>query len=185
MAKKGFEPLFWGTGTENMGGWQNRIVFYPAHLMKAVPLLPAPSDALSNEELVTAPGAFEFKDPTDKPMPIYATDQTVKYDAENQGETDGQSFKNTGEFFYPGIGADAAGFARRVNNVPGYLLLISPEGGQYMVGQPGLPCTIKPSFSGGQARADRRGYKYTFQSDCYAPLIKLESPIDVEALFNQ
>lgn len=182
-APLGFAPLFSGCGIENMAGWQNRLAFIPECHVKTIPLLP--KDIVKDEDLVTASGAFEFKDAEGKPMYIYATDKTVKYTAENQGETDGQSFKLSGEFFYPGTAAKAAAFARKVNNTPGYLILISPEGEQFLVGQPGLPCTIKPSFDGGQARADRRGFKFTYEADSYTPLIKLGTPIDFEALLDE
>lgn len=176
----GFAPLFAPCGIENMGGWQNQVAFVPGCHAKAVPLLP--KEIAKDEDLVTAAGAFEYKDAAGKPMYIYATDKTVKYSAENQGETDGQSFKISGEFFHPGTKVEAAAFARKVNNTPGYLILISPEGEQFMVGQPGLPCTIKPSFDGGQARSDRRGFKFSFEADSYCPYVKLGTPIDFETL---
>lgn len=162
-------------GSENMGGWQNRILFYPAHWMKEIPTLI--KDAQTIEELALADGAFEFIDPANKPIAIYATPRTVGMKADNQGETDGQSFHITGEFFHPNVKTEVGGFSRLVNNTPGYMVVFSPEGDQFIIGQIGLPVTIKPSFDGGTAPADRRGTAYSFENDSYAPYIKLKTPI--------
>jgi len=176
----GFSPLKWETGSENMGGFKNRLLFIPAASVTAAPDLPTTIAAA--EDLVTAEGSFTFSTEGDKPIFIYATDKTVKLDAENQGEVDGQSFVQKGEFFHPGSKADVAAFARKVNNTPGYLILEGPDGTQYMVGTPGLPCTIKPAFNGGAARSDRKGFMFTFEADSFCPFVILGTPIDFDAL---
>jgi hypothetical protein len=176
----GFSPLKWETGAENMGGYKNRVLFIPASAVTSVPILP--DKATSAEELITAEGAFTFKESGDKPMFIYATDKTVKLDAENQGETDGQSFVQKAEFFHPGSKAEVAAFSRSVNNTPGYLIVEDPNGTQYLIGAPGLPCTIKPAFSGGAARTDRKGFQFTCEADSFAPFVVLGTPIDMDAL---
>jgi hypothetical protein len=176
----GFAPLKWAAGSENMGGFKNRLLFIPAASVTAAPDLPTTIAAA--EDLVTAEGSFTFSSEGDKPIFIYATDKTVKLDAENQGEVDGQSFVQKGEFFHPGSKADVAAFARKVNNTPGYLILEGPDGTQYMVGTPGLPCTIKPAFNGGAARSDRKGFLFTFEADSFCPFVILGTPIDFDAL---
>ncbi len=178
-----YKSILHTPGTENMGGFQNRLLCYPAHEVTSVPTLPEKPATV--EELAIAEGTFEFKDKDGEPIAIYATDKTVGMKAENQGETDGQSFNVTGEFFHPGNKTEVAGFARMVNNTPCYLVLISPEGEQFIVGQPGLPCNIKASYDAGTARSDRRGFPFTFEADSLAPLIKLKTPIDVEPYFNK
>ncbi len=178
----GFGPLKWPCGSENMGGYKNRLLFIPACSVTATPELTDPVTTVA--DLVTATGAFTFKESGDKPLFIYATDKTVKMDAENQGETDGQSFRQFGEFFHPGSKVENAAFARKVNNTAGYLILEDPDGTQYMVGSPGLPCTIKPAFTGGAARTDRKGFMYTFEADSFCPLIILGTPIDMDAIEN-
>jgi hypothetical protein len=163
-----------------MGGWQNQLAFIPECDVTDIPELP--KSPTTDLDLVTAAGAFVFKSADGKPTYIYATDKTVQYKADNQGEIDGQSFTITGQFFFPGTKIEVAAFSRKVNNTAGYLVLISPEGEQFMVGQKGLPCSIKPAFDGGMARADRRGFLFTFSADSYAPFVKLGTPIDFEAL---
>jgi len=178
----GFSPLKWAAGTENMGGYKNRLLFIPAGSVSAVPELP---DVIAASlDLVTAAGAFTFTDPLDKPIFIYATDKTVQYDAENQGEADGQSFRQFGQFIHPGAKAEVSAFARKVNNTPGYIILEDPAGVQYMVGSKGMPCTLKPSFAGGAARTDKKGSTFTFEADSFAPFVILGTPIDIDALEN-
>lgn len=180
----GFGPLNWPCGSENMGGYKNRLLFIPACAVSAVPELPEIDDTSTPADLVTAIGSFVFKDAESKPMFIYATDKTVQLDAENQGETDGQSFRQFGQFFHPGSKAENGAFARKVNNTPGYLIIEDPNGVQYMVGSKGLPCTIKPAFAGGTARTDRRGTTYTFEADSFCPYIILGTPIDFDEIEN-
>lgn len=180
----GFGPLKWDCGSENMGGYKNRLLFIPSCLVSAAPELPDPSTITTASDLVTASGAFTFKDTADTPIFIYATDKTVQLQAENQGETDGQSFRQFGEFMHPGSKVEAAAFAREVNNTPGYLVLEDPNGVQYLVGSPGLPCSIKPSFTGGAARTDRKGFQFTFEADSFCPFVVLGTPIDMDALEN-
>lgn len=177
-----YTSILHNTGGENMGGFQNRLLFYPNHLIKKQPTLIA--NPTTTEELALAEGSYEFKEENGQPVAIYATDKTVGMKAENQGELDGQSFKITGEFFHPGTKTEVAGMSRLVNNCPGTLILISPEGEQFIVGQPGLPVYIKPSFDGGTARADRRGTSFTFECDSYVPYTKLKTPIDFDQYFN-
>lgn len=180
----GFGPLNWPCGTENMGGYKNRLLFIPACSVSAVPELPAIDATSTAANLVTAEGAFTFKDTADTPILIYATDKTVQLDAENQGEIDGQSFRQFGQFIHPGSKPEAAAFSRKVNNTPGYLIVEDPNGVQYMVGSKGLPCTIKPAFAGGAARTDRRAFTFTFEADSFCPFIILGTPIDIDAIEN-
>lgn len=176
----GFAPLDWPCGSENMGGYQNRVLFIPACAVSATPVLPSVVAAAA--DLITAEGAFTFIDEGGKPILIYATDKTVKLESENQGETDGQSFRQFGEFFHPGSKVEAAAFARKVNNTAGYLIITDANGTQFMVGAPGLHCSIKPSFSGGGERTDRKGFLFTFEADSFAPFVVLGTPIDFDEL---
>ena len=174
------DPLTWPDGSDNMAGYKAFVLFIPLASVSAVPKLP--SVIVADADGVTAAGAFVFKSVGDKPKFIQCTDKTVKYDAANQGEIEGQSFAQTGEFFRAGSKMEYAAFCRQVNNVPGYLVLEDMEGKQIMVGQPHLPCHIKPAYDGGMARADRRGFKFTFSADSVAPVIYLGTPIDIDAL---
>lgn len=180
MVGPGFAAMNWPTGRNNMGGFKDNVLFIPATTVSATPVLPA--DPQNNDELVTAAGTFTFKEAGDKPIYIYCTRNTVKYSAPTQGEDDGVSFAPAGEFFFPGNMKEMHAFNALVKNTPGYLVLEDTDGNQIMVGQPGLPVSIKPSFEGGQAKADRRGTKYEFACDSNYSAIFLASPIDFQTL---
>ncbi|MGL4860584.1 MAG: hypothetical protein ACRC5A_12805 [Enterobacteriaceae bacterium] len=179
----GKSPLLWD-GSENMGGFKNRVAFIPAADVSVVPALPLPADIAADADLVTAKGAFTFRTSGQKPKYIYATDKTIGFKSESQGEIDGQSFKQSGDFFFPGNKVAAAAFARYVNNTPGYLILEDPAGVQILVGQEGLPVRIKPSLDLGKAPSDRRGFTFAFEADSIAPMVVMGTPIDFEALLT-
>ena len=184
MGKVSLNPITYPCGTDNMGGYKAYVLFIPACAVSAVPELPAITDQSTDANYVTAAGTFTFNTEGDQPKFIACTDKTVKYGAENQGELEGQSFVQSGEFFRAGSKVEADAFARQVNNTPGYVVIEDMDGKQILVGQPGLLANIKPSYDGGMARADRRGYKFTFEADSISPKIYLATPIDVDAILN-
>ena len=173
-----FAALNWQGGQNNMGGFKNYVVFYPAHLCKTVPQLP--EDIAGDTDYVEAVGAFSM-DATETPVFIYATDETVKYTAEAVGEVDGISYEQKGEFFFPGNKKEAHAFATRIKNLKGYLVIEDSDGNQQLVGAPGLEATIKPSFDGGQKRADRRGFKFEFSAPSNQTAVFLATKLEIDA----
>jgi len=151
-------------------------------MVTTTPLLPNPQ--VTNADYVTAAGAFVFLD-AKKPLYIECTKDTVKYSAPNQGELEGQSFAPAGEFYRAGDKVEYAALARKYNNTPGYLILENMDGKQIMVGQPGLPCSLKFEYDGGQKAADRRGLKVSFAADSVAPVIYLATKINIEDLLAE
>lgn len=178
----GFANLTWPAGSENMGGYKNRLLFIPASAVSAVPQLPPKDEITEADELVTASGAFTFKESGDKPIFIYATRNTVNYTAPPQGETDGKSFLQTLEWIHPGSKAAVGAFSRLVNNTPGYLIFEDVEGVQFMVGQDGVPATISSDFAGGAAPTDRKGFTFTAEADSLCPFVILGTPIDMSEI---
>lgn len=176
-----FAAMTWDSGQDNMGGFKNRMAFIPESLVSAVPTIP--SVKATAADYVTAAGTFTFKETGGKALPIYATRATVGYKADIQGETDCKSYKIAVEFFHPGSKIEVAAFARQICNTPGYLI-IEDEEKQIMIGQKGYPCTISPSFDGGKAPADKRGYSFTGEADSMCPMIVLGTKVDIDALFD-
>lgn len=179
-----FDPIVGLDGADNMGGYKSRIAFIPGRWVIEVPKL---ADVIvADADYATATGAFTYKTSIAgaKPIGIECTDSTVKYGAKAQGENEGQSFAQEGEFFRAGSKKEYASLARRFNNTPGYLIIEDADGNQILVGQPGLLCNLKFEFDGGQKRADRRGIKATFSADSKAPYVYLATPIDIDALFD-
>ena len=184
--KVNLDPITESSGNDNMGGFKDVIGFVPASSVSEVPTLPVITDASLDADFVTAAGEFVFKTNGETPKVIVCTEATVKFASANQGEIEGQSFAQSGEFFKAGSSVEVAAFARQVNNVPGYLILEDMSGKQIIVGQKGLPCHIKPDYDGGQKRVDRRGSKFTFACDSVAPIIYIASAnkIDLDAILN-
>lgn len=176
-----FDPITDLDGADNMGGYKDYVLWIPKRAVSAIPKIP--TVIATDADLVTAAGAFVFKDTVaGKPIYIPCTRASVKYDAPTQGEVEGQSFAPAGEFYRAGDKVSYAAMARKRNNETGYLIIENMDGKQIMVGQRGLEATLKFGYEGGQKRADRRGYKVTFATDSFSPIIYLGTPIDVDAL---
>ncbi len=179
-ATAGFAALDWPIGQNNMGGFKNKLLFIPYGSVSAIPSLP--SSPTDNAAMVTAAGQFTFKTGGDvaKPIFLYSTDGMVGYNAETQGEKDGISFLQTLTFFFPGNLPEMHAFNALVKNTPGYYVIEDVDGRQIMVGMEGLPASASPSFTGGQARADRRGTTYTVTADSNYSAVFLGTPIDMD-----
>lgn len=178
-------PLIWPCGDENMGGHTSRVAVIPACIVKTAPLLIAKADVVKSEDLATAKGAFVFKDVSQKPTIVEATDKTVSYNAESQGEDGGKSFAITAAYFFPGSLTKTSAHARQVANTPSYVVIEDFNGDQILIGQPGMLASIAPSYAGGQARTDRKGTTFNVTADSIVPYAKLETPIDFDALLDE
>lgn len=182
MDKIVLNPLIWAQGKENMGGYTGRLAYIPDAWVKKAPRIPNLEKATEITDLATASGSFEFIEAGKKPVFIYASDKTVSFTSENQGEVDGRSFNQKASFNHPGASVENAAFARLVNNLPGYLILEETDGTQRLMGQPGLLVSLAPSFAGGQARPDKKGTTYNAECDSFVPYAVLASPIEMDAL---
>lgn len=181
-----FDPITGLDGDDNMGGHKNYVLWIPRYSVSDVPKLKAKSAIVTEADYVTAAGAFAFKDAVNgKPIYFECTKNSVKYDAPNQGEDEGQSFAPAGEFGRSGDKVAYAAFARKWNNTPGYLVMEDMDGKQFIVGQPGLEVSLKPEYTGGQKAADRRGYTVKYATDSVAPKIYLGTPIDITELIPE
>lgn len=123
------------------------------------------------EGLVRLIGSYTMKE-AKKFIEVYVTADTFKADAANQGEIDAQSFKTTGEFFYPGTKAECLGFCKAINNKRGVLIGVDPnDGNRYNFGTKGLPVRFKPKVAWGAKTGDRRGATITWEADNPAPAL--------------
>ena len=162
-----FGDLAFEDEPENMGGMTSEAYLGFVQDIATWPkLIDNPTSAT---EAVTLSGTFLMKE-TKKFIKVYSTPDTFSLDSENQGEIDGQSFRQKGEFFYPGTSVEAAAFCRKINNARGVLIGMNPNTGERLViGSKEKPCYFKPSVSTGKAAADRRGVKVEFYSDSFVP----------------
>lgn len=152
-----FSPLLYAQGQNNMGGYQNWVGFIPLNYISSMPEIPdTPATA---SDYVCATGRFAFTD-SNKPIFIYATEETVKYTAESAGEKDGKSYEQKVEFFFPGNKKEAHALATALKNTPGIIIIADSDGNQQIIGNQFIPAYLSPSYDGGQKRADLRGMKF-------------------------
>ena len=177
--------LLYDQGRNNMGGYSNWAAVIPLKYISSAPSLPdAPSDYA---DYVVATGKFTFKSigtgssaGSYAPIFIYSTEAKVKYNSESVGETDGKSYNQTGQFFYPGNSEDIAGFSAFIKNLPCIVIIADPDGKQQMIGTPALPCHLSPSMDGGQSRSDLRGHTFEFAAPSNQPVVFLDTQFEVD-----
>lgn len=151
----------------NMGGLTTVMYIGLSKDIATWPQLPLNPSTYA--EKVTLTGSFVMNSSA-KFIEVYTTPETAKLEPENQGEVDGQSFRQKGEFLYPGTLEEAIGFAAAINNARGCIIGIDPNTGKrYVVGSKDRPVYFKPSVTTGGAAADRRGVKVEFWSDSFVP----------------
>jgi hypothetical protein len=169
-----FTDLTWEGPTENMGGFGSVAYFAAWEDIATWPTLM--SSPTNDTQLVTLLGHFVMK--ADKYfIKVYVTPETADFKASNQGETDGQSFRNEGEYFYPGSAVATRALARKLNNSRGVLILVDPDGERVCVGTEAFPAFFKPSLAFGKAAADRKGLTVTFYQNHFVPGLIYNGPI--------
>lgn len=167
-------PLTWEDGSENMGGFRNYLYLIPiSHIQTEATLPASPS---TSAEMVTLSGSHTLVDGKYWKK-VYATTGSVKYTPENQGEIDGQSFKQKGAFLFPGSGDDVNALARLVNNGNFILILVEENGKRVQVGSKGHPARIKPAPDFGAAAADRKGFNFEFEADSFVAALRYNGTI--------
>lgn len=179
-----FTDMTWNDSLENMGGFTSIAYFAPWQDIEEWPTLPA--NPTTDEQMVTLEGNFTMK--TDKHfIQVYVSPATAELNANNQGETDGQSFRNEGEFFYPGSKVECRAFARKINNSRGVTILIDGDGDRTCIGTEMLPCFFKPTLNYGKVAADRKGLVVQFFQDHFVPglIYKGSIPLDGSTIPEQ
>lgn len=173
-----FSDVLFENEPENMGGFNQIIFFAPIRDIETFPTLV--SDPSTDDEAVELVGDFVMK--TDKHfVQIYTSPETVKLDSEPQGDPDGKSFKNKGEFFVPGSANDVVALSRKLANARGIIIMVDPNTGERIcVGTENLPCYFNPKVSHGQKHADRRGATIEFESDTFVPGMKYNGAIPLD-----
>lgn len=169
-------PLTWEDGSENMGGFRNYLYIIPINDIQTEATLP--TNPSTSADFVTLTGNHTLV-ATKYWKKVYATSGTVKFTPENQGEIDGQSFKQKGAFLFPGSGDDVNAFARQVNNGNFVIILVEENGRRVQVGSKGHPARIKPSPDFGAAAADRKGFNFEFEADSFVAALRYNGTISL------
>ena len=156
------------TTTQNMAGVQ--VTGYYAAIADIENFPQLPTAPATVEEEVTLESAVGFTMKSGKFFfSVYSTEETSKVDDENQGETDGQSFVQKATIFHPGTSAEVLAFAKQVNNDDMVFIFLEADGKRRVIGSKAFPARSKPSFTTGQATADRKGMTMEIQSYGYTP----------------
>jgi hypothetical protein len=168
-----FADIEWDGG-DNMGGFTSEAYLGIFNEIATFPSLNTnPTD---DGELVTLNGTYVFKE--DKSFyQIYVTPRTFGGEAENQGEIDGKSFLQKGEFFYPGTKKESLALARKLNNNRGIIIGVDPNTGERVqFGSKEFPLFFSPKIMFGKTATDRRGITVEFECDhTHAALIYNEA----------
>ncbi len=161
-----FASIDW-EGGDNIGGFTSEAFLGLFHEIDDFPSL---TDNPANDaELVTLEGDYVMKEGKNF-IRIYVTPRTFGMEAENQGEIDGKSFVQKGEFFYPGGREEAIALARKLNNARGILIGIDPNTGKRVqMGSKEFPCHFSPKLNFGNEPTSRRGLTVEFEADNFMP----------------
>lgn len=161
-----FSSIDW-EGGDNIGGFTSEAFLGIYHDIESFPALK--DNPANDEELVTLEGDYTMK-ASKHFIRIYVTPRTFGMEAENQGEIDGKSFVQKGEFFYPGGREEAIALARKLNNARGILIGIDPNTGKRVqMGSREFPCHFSPKLNFGNEPTSRRGLTVEFEADNFMP----------------
>jgi hypothetical protein len=151
--------------TDNMGGTTQRIFLAPTrHFTTVEEPITNPTTLAERVEIpgdhVLANGKAFTK--------VYCTQDKGKVELKPQGEHDGASYKQEGEFFYPGNESAAHGFADMVKNDNFIILVETPDTKtteKYLqVGTTMFPAKIKPEFTSATNASGVRGYTFKYDA---------------------
>jgi hypothetical protein len=157
-----FADIDWDGG-DNMGGFTAQAYLGIYNEIDTWPTLAASPS--TDEELVSLTGTYTC-DEGKSFYQIYVTPRTFGGEAENQGEIDGKSFLQKGEFFYPGTKKEALALARKLNNNRGIIIGVDPNtGNRIQFGSKEFPLFFSPKIMFGKTATDRRGITVEFECD--------------------
>lgn len=157
-----FASIDW-TGGDNMGGFTSKAYLGIASEISTWPTLAA--SPTTDEQLVTLTGTYACAEGKSF-YEIYVTPRTFGGESDSQGEIDGKSFLQKGEFFYPGTKVEALALVRKLNNNRGIIIGVDPNtGNRLQFGSEDFPLFFTPKVMFGKTATDRRGITIEFETD--------------------
>lgn len=154
------------TTVDNMGGLPRDFYYCYASDVSIWPTLPNPDTstvAMADAQmlvgnLVLKPGKYLKKG--------YMTPEASELRNEEQGETDGMSYKHVLEIFHPGMKKELGGFMRATNNADLVFIFSDAEGQRYMLGSDLFPARRQSGGNSatGKKAGDRKGASMQFYS---------------------
>lgn len=148
---------------KNMGGVRNTFYYALADDVKTWPALPANPTDLDDACVLT--GNFAM-DSGKQFFTGYMTPYSGEVKDEEQGDTDGMSFKHIFNLFHPGMKAQLLGFMTKTNNANLVFIVADAEGTYRVIGSEAYPARKQAGEGGGtgKATADRKGAGLSFYS---------------------
>jgi len=165
-----YQDIKWDDGRPNMGGLQTRYWYGFANEVLTWPVVQAWNVASTLAQLVTLENQIYMK--TGKQCwEGYLTMDTGELKAANVGEIDGKSFEPSFDLFFPGMKAEALGFAQWINNSNMFFFVLDTDNVTYMVGNQMFPAKVESSeITSGKLTKDRRGWKLSVKSRGITPV---------------
>lgn len=161
----------------NMGGTTQRAFLAPIRFFTTIAKPVASPTTLAERVEIDGPHTLAATKFFKK---VYCTMDKGKVDLKPQGDTDGASFKQEGELFYPGNESEAHGFADLVKNDNFIIIIETPDtqdSGKYLqVGTEMFPAKIKPEFTTGTNSSGVRGYTFKFEAMTDKQYIYCDAP---------
>lgn len=110
---------------------------------------------------------------------VYGTEGKNKVDFEGQGERDCKSFKNTYSFLFPGTGAEAKAFCRKMNNSDSVFIAKEFDGTNVVIGHPRINTVFSVTGTTGDERTSQKGCTVTVECTHELPAPIYEGDIDL------
>lgn len=145
-------------GKDNTPGLQGVAFFAPITSFAAAGIQDVGADGVT----IAGPHLFKAGEGFTK---IYVTLDSNEFNLAQTGERDSRGKEATLEMFHPGNTKEAAIFDRVCKNIPGILLLKTPDGVTLQMGSEFLPVEVAGSFGSGRLSSGRRGW--TFNASSY------------------
>lgn len=147
---------------DNMGGLTQRLWYAPkADFLSIKTVIAVP---VTVDDLVKITTAHTFK--TGKCFKVmYITRDKGKVMGEPQGDTDGKSFKQKLESFYPGSDPSMHGFAAMCKNDQFICLAEQADGSVLQVGTERFPASCTPKYDSSSNSSGARGHHFEWETN--------------------
>lgn len=155
-----YESMTWCPGASRTPGIRKRLFFIPK---KDIVQWPAVSKGKYTGNFTLAQGKYW------KFMDVVVNDS--KFSAESQGEYPSKTFRQHGEFFYPGLESDITDFESMAINDDLVYLVQQSSGDFKVLGSEAYPTDTNCSSDSGSGATDKIGVTITPECDSLTDLL--------------
>lgn len=155
-----YESMTWCPGASRSPGIRKRVYFIPK---KDIVKWPAVSAGKLTGDFTLASGKYwNFMD-------LVVNDS--KFNAESQGEYPNKTFRQHGEFFYPGLESDITDFETKAINDDLVYIVQQSSGDFKVLGSEAYPTDTNCSSDSGSGATDKIGVTITPECDALTDLL--------------